>query len=465
MTPFWPNPSTYHNIELGLDRVYSLLARLGNPHLKLPPTIHIAGTNGKGSTQAFLRAIFEDAGLQVHCYISPHLVRFNERIILAGKEIEDDFLNEILLECKNAAELEPKINATFFEGITVAAFLAFSRIKADILLLETGMGGRLDATNVITNPIATIITPIAFDHTEFLGKTLAKIAFEKAGIIKPNCPVVISKQKPSALKVLQEVALKNDCEVFHACHSRAGWNPESLKTKLDSRLRGNEKLSLAGEHQIINAKTAIATIFAQKKFKISSKNITNGLQKAIWPARLQKITEGKFFQILNSNQPTPSLLGAKRRGNPETTKKNWIATPENGLAMTSMELILDGSHNVEGAKTIENWLQQEHKKFPTKNYLICAMLKDKDSYGFLKHLVKQTELLIGLEIKDETRSKNAKEIVKIAAELKIKAKTAIGFADAIEKIKKYHFQNYQNQPAKIIICGSLYFAGKFLSEN
>jgi dihydrofolate synthase / folylpolyglutamate synthase len=206
--PFWPDPSTYRNIDLGLHRVYQLLERLGNPHLRLPPTIHLAGTNGKGSTLAFLQAIFEDSGLKVHCYISPHLVRFNERIILAGKEIEDDFLNEILLKCKNAAAIEPKINVTFFEGITVAAFLAFSKVRADILLLETGMGGRLDATNVIENPLATIITPIDFDHTEFLGKTLAKIAFEKAGIIKPNCPVIVAKQKSSALKVIKEVALK-----------------------------------------------------------------------------------------------------------------------------------------------------------------------------------------------------------------------------------------------------------------
>ncbi len=517
--PFWPNPIAYNHIDLGLSRVYELLERLDNPHKKLPATIHIAGTNGKGSTLAFLKAIFEDANLKVHSYTSPHLVEFNERIVLAGQEIADDFLNKMLRKCQEAAEIEPKIDVTFFEGITVAAFLVFSKIKADILLLETGMGGRLDATNVIENPIATIITPIAFDHTEFLGNTLAKIAFEKAGIIKPNCPVVISKQKPSALKVLQKVALENNCEVFSfddffngkkntpPTPLNRGERPRDDLTRgerpRDALIRGEETRSalingkrdalivekkrnelspisplirgaegvfhplpnLIGAHQITNSQTAIAAIFAQKKFKISAQNITNGLQKAAWPARLQKITAGKFFQILNSNQPTPSFQEAKRRGNPKTTKKNWITTPENDLAMTNMELILDGSHNAEGAKTIENWLKQERKKSPTKNYLICAMLKDKDSVGFLKHLVKQTELLIGLKIQDETRSKSAKEIATIAEGLKIKAKTAIDFAEAIAEIKKYHFQNYQNQPAKIIICGSLYFAGKFLSEN
>jgi dihydrofolate synthase/folylpolyglutamate synthase len=434
--PFWPNPSSYRDIDLGLERVELLLERLGNPHQKLPPAIHIAGTNGKGSTLAFLRAIFEDAGLKVHSYISPHLVRFNERIILAGKKISDDFLNEVLQECKAAAEIKPRIDVTFFEGITAAAFLAFAKTKADVLLLETGMGGRLDATNVVESPIATIIAPIAFDHTEFLGKTLSKIAFEKAGIIKPGVPVVISKQKASALKVLKEIAKKNNSEVFLVCHSRVGGNPGITETKLDPRLRGDDndiKLSpsLAGQHQIINAKTAIAAIFAQKKFKISKENIERGLQKAVWPARLQTIIDGKFYEILPNN----------------------------------FQLILDGGHNVDGARTIESWIKQEQKKSPGKNYLICAMLKDKDSKGFLKHLAKQTELLIGLEIPDETKSKSAKEIAEIAKNLKIQTLEGKNFVDAIAKIKKYHQQNYQTQPAKIIICGSLYLAGNFLEEN
>ncbi len=415
--PFWPDPSNYRNIDLGLHRVYQLLERLDNPHLKLPPTIHLAGTNGKGSTLAYLQAIFGDAGLKVHCYISPHLVLFNERIILSGQEIGDDFLNEILQKCKIAAEIKPKINITFFEGITVAAFLAFSKVPADILLLETGMGGRLDATNVIENPIATIITPIAFDHTEFLGKTLAKIAFEKAGIIKPNSLVIISKQKPSALKILQDVALKNKSTVFLACNSHTNRN-----------LTPN----LAGQHQIINAKTAITAIFAQKQFKISSQNIKQGLQKVVWKARLQNISDGKFSKILPDN----------------------------------FQLILDGSHNSAGAKAISNWLKAKNKKSPQiKNYLICAMLKDKDSQSFLRQLSKQIEMLIGLKIKGENSSKTADEIVDISQNLNIKSQTSLDFIDAIEEIKKYHIKNYQNYPAKIIICGSLYLAGRFLEEN
>ena len=205
--PFWPD-AKIHNIELGLSRVLQLLERLGNPHLKLPPAIHIAGTNGKGSTLAFLRAIFEESGLKIHTYTSPHLVNFNERILLAGKEISDDFLNEILTECKKAAEIFPQIQVTFFEGTTVATFLAFSRVPADLLLLETGMGGRLDATNVLPEVLCSVITPISFDHEEFLGNTLAKIAYEKAGIIKKNCPVVIGKQVEEALQVIEDQAFK-----------------------------------------------------------------------------------------------------------------------------------------------------------------------------------------------------------------------------------------------------------------
>jgi dihydrofolate synthase/folylpolyglutamate synthase len=212
--PFWPSPSGYRDIDLGLSRVINLLKRLGNPHHKIPSTIHIAGTNGKGSTLSFLKTIFTESGYLVHSYTSPHLASFNERIVLANNEIDDKFLNECLEICRQAAEQHPKIPVTFFEGITVAAFLAFSKIKADILLLEVGMGGRLDATNVITQNLLSIITPISFDHTEFLGKNLAKIAYEKAGIIKTNCPVIIGKQKTTALQTIKNRALELDSKII-----------------------------------------------------------------------------------------------------------------------------------------------------------------------------------------------------------------------------------------------------------
>lgn len=398
--PFWPNPLGYRDIELGLSRVYELLERLGNPHLKIPPTIHIAGTNGKGSTLSFLRTIFAESGLKIHTYTSPHLVNFNERIVLAGKEISDEFLNEILRECQNAAEEFPQIPVTYFEGITVAAFLAFSRVKADLLLLETGMGGRLDATNILPEVLCSVITPIALDHEEFLGKTVAKIAFEKAGIMKKNCPVILGKQKASALKVLEAQARKLNCKII------------SYKKFLP------KKTSLLGNHQLENAATAIAAALTQKKFQVSKKQIAAALQKTFWPARLQKINSGKFFN------------------------KNY-------------ELYLDGSHNLQGAGTVAEFLKKQKGK---KITAIFSMLKDKNCEGFLKKIAPQIDELIALEIPGESKSRSTNEIKKIAEKLKIKSQTAKNFDDAFGKIKTA-------KGALVLVCGSLYLAGNFLEEN
>jgi len=398
--PFWPNPLGYRDIEFGLTRVYELLKRLDNPHLKLPPTIHIAGTNGKGSTQAFLRAIFTEAGFAVHSYISPHLVEFNERINLAGKDISDDFLNEILRECKSAADADPAIPVTFFEGTTVAAFLAFSRIKADVLLLETGMGGRLDATNVLPEVLCSIITPISIDHQEFLGNSLKEIALEKAGIIKKNCPTVIGKQSPEALKVLLDKAK----EIGSKAIFDFGFETFDL--------------SMIGDYQQENAASVVAAIKAQKKFLISDEQIRNGLKKAFWPARLQKISQ----------------------------KISAINLGEN------FELYLDGSHNLQGAETVANFLRSQKNK---KKFVIFSMLKDKDCAGFLHKIASETDELIALEIADEPKSRKAEEINQIAKEIGIKSQIAKNFSDAFGKIK-------HSEPATILICGSLYLAGSFL---
>jgi len=270
--PFWPDFTGYRNIDLGLSRVYQLLARLDNPQNKIPPTIHIAGTNGKGSTLAFLQQIFVENGYLVHSYTSPHLVNFNERIILNGKEISDDFLNEILIECKAAAEKSPLIPVTFFEGITVAAFLAFSRVKADLLLLETGMGGRLDATNILPEVLCSIITPIAFDHTDFLGKTLSKIAFEKSGIIKKNCPVIIAKQKVSALKTIekQAFAMKSKTKIFNR-DFKIKKEKNGFLFEMSGKKISFPSPSLVGDHQIENAATSIVAALTQKKFSLDEK--------------------------------------------------------------------------------------------------------------------------------------------------------------------------------------------------
>lgn len=402
--PFWPNPSGYRDIDLGLSRVYDLLSRVGNPHLKLPPTIHIAGTNGKGSTLAFLRAIFSESGLKIHSYTSPHLVNFNERIILADEEISDDFLNKILSECKEAAEKFPKIPVTFFEGITVAAFLAFSRVKADLLLLEVGMGGRLDATNVLPKVLCSIITPISFDHEEFLGKTLAKIAFEKAGIIKKNCPVFVGKQKESALQMIEEMAQTTGSEAI--CR---------LST-VDCRL------SLEGEYQKENAALAVTVALTQKQFPVTQKQIENGLKKTFWPARLQKISSGKFFKMLPK----------------------------------SCELYLDGSHNLQGSETVRKFLKSKKNK---KIFVILSMLKDKNCEGFLKKISKEIDQLIALTIPDETKSRTADEINKIAKKIGVNSVAAKNFDEAFWMIGRC------DEEAVALVCGSLYLAGNFLELN
>ncbi len=423
---FWPNQKGYRDIELGLSRVYDLLARLGNPHLKIPPTIHIAGTNGKGSTLAFLYTIFTEANLSIHTYTSPHLVNFNERIILTGKEISDEFLNECLHECKKAAEKFPEIAVTYFEGITVAAFLAFSRVPADLLLLETGMGGRLDATNVLPKILASIITPISFDHTDFLGKTLAKIAFEKGGIIKKNCPVLVGKQKPSALKTLENQAATLNSEL-----KTVGKDWKIIKQKQGFLFEGfGRKISLPspsllGSHQIENAALAIAAALNQKRFAISDFVLKSALTKTFWPARLQKIKSGKFFKILPKN----------------------------------CELYLDGSHNLQGAATILEFLKNQQNK---KIFVIFSMLKDKNCTDFLKKISKKIDVLLAMEIPNETKSFKAKEITKIAKNLGIKVENVSDFEEAFAEISK---NQKDVEDSLILVCGSLYLAGSFLEIN
>ena len=452
--PNWPAMIGSRDIKLGLDRVLSLLARLDNPHLKLPPTIHIAGTNGKGSTLAFLQAIFQDANYKVHKYTSPHLLRFNERIILADKIVSYSYLKKIINECKKAANQSPKIELTFFEGITVAAFLAFSRVKADVLLLETGMGGRLDATNVVKDPFLNIITPISYDHSEFLGNNIADIAGEKAGIIKENAKVVVSRQDVEALEVIERKALSyKNAPIF-----RFGKHFEvKIATNKFKFFIANKEISLPlpnlkGDHQIENAATAIAATYLQNKFKIDINNVRNGLRKVNWPGRIEKITSGKIYKLLPKNY----------------------------------ELYIDCGHNAAGAKTISSWVLKDNIKFiregkkKPNTYLICSMLKSKDIAGFFKYISGVVDFVVAAPVENETRSENPSIIAKYAIDNGIKATYSNDFEQSVKYIKAIHNNSVinkknllkkallkkQNQdPARIIICGSLFLVGEFLSEN
>ncbi len=418
--PHWPvflgNKPTS---DLSLNRISSLLKQLGNPQDSLPPIIHVAGTNGKGSTVAFLKAIFQAAGYKVHTYISPHLVNFNERIGILGCDIEDDFLYEVTEECRIASE---KIDnqVTFFEGTTAAAFLAFSKVKADIIIMEVGLGGRLDATNVIKYPAMSVITNIDIDHTEFLGNGLINIAYEKAGIIKPNCPCVISQQHPQVMELIQRIAAKNNSPCFAFEYD---WiiGPELYESK--DRVISLPKLGLVGDHQYLNAGAAITAAINLKEFVISDMQIVKGLKNTIWPARLQQLKEGFFLNKI---------------------PKDW-------------QIWIDGAHNEAASHVISIWLEDQ-PLMPT--YMIFGMTKGRDCKVFLQNFVGKIKYLIGLLIEAEPSSYNSEFVSNEAKEVGIKSIPADSIEDAIDKII-----SMESSPARILVCGSLYLAGDVLYRN
>jgi dihydrofolate synthase/folylpolyglutamate synthase len=390
------------------------LEKLDNPHLKLPPVIHVAGTNGKGSTIAFIKSILEAAGKKCHVYTSPHLIEFNERVVLAGKPITDDFLNEVIEETKNKCE---GINLTFFEGTTVAAFLAFSKIKADYVLLEVGMGGRLDATNVIPNPLLTIITPISYDHVEFLGNTIEKIAFEKASVIKENSTYIVSKQRERALKIIKDFAQdkKSKIKCLDEDFSYQINDDGDFIYRDETAGFGLSKPSLRGKHQYVNAACAAK---AAIELGIDKKHIKTGIKSAVWPARLQKLSENVY---------------------------------------------LDGGHNTEAAETIKDFVRVEnsktlkHKKY---NIAILGMLKTKDFAGFIKNISPSFNEIYAVPVPNEIYREPA-EIKKYCDEMGMKCKIFENFEDAFAQASK----GKEAEKNRTVICGSLYLAGYVLETT
>jgi len=431
-TPHWP-PITGHksDIKLGLEGAHELLARLGNPHEKLPPVVHFAGTNGKGSTLSFLRAILESAGYKVHVYMSPNLVFFNERITLAGREISDEFLYETLEECRLAAGDDSQ--SSFFEGTTIAAFLAFSKVDADIVLLETGLGGRLDTTNVIEKPELTVITPISYDHMDFLGNSLDKIAFEKAGIIKNNVPCVVSKQGDVALEVLKTRAVELNSEIYSYGD---GWKVEILaeSESEDSYFsyKSNNaeyilpKPALDGVHQVENASTAIAcTEKLSSKFNISEGDIKAGLLNVNHRARMQKLSEGELFKNLPND----------------------------------IEIWLDGGHNEAAAETLADKMkiwQSENKDI----YVVFAIIDGKDADKFLQLLKKYTKKLYCVDILGFDYAIDKEKLNDLALSKNINSEFSDSVKDAVDSIKEN-----TTKSSVILVCGSLYLSGLVLSEN
>jgi dihydrofolate synthase/folylpolyglutamate synthase len=412
-------------IDLSLDRIQRLLAALDHPEKKLPPVIHVGGTNGKGSTVAFLRAILEAAGLRVHTYTSPHLVRFNERFRLAGELVSDAALSAALEECERANGGEP---ITVFEITTAAGMLLFSRHPADVLLLEVGLGGRLDATNVIDAPIATIVTPISIDHIDFLGDTLEKIATEKAGIFKRNVPVIIAAQNRDVLAVLERKAARLSAPVKVAGEN---WTATEERGRLvyqdDNGLLDLPAPKLYGRHQFENAGLAIAALRALPQLKIAPAAFEAGMIKADWPARLHRLSAGRLVDLV----PTGS------------------------------ELWLDGGHNPDGGRAIAAALADLEERVSRPLVLIVGMLSTKDSGGFLRNFSGLARRLIAVPVAVSEKAMSPEAVADAARAVDIPATSRSSIDEALDVVRKLDL----DPPPRILITGSLYLAGEILREN
>jgi dihydrofolate synthase / folylpolyglutamate synthase len=409
-------------IDLSLGRIERLLSALGHPERELAPTVHVAGTNGKGSTVAFLRAILEAAGYRVQAYTSPHLVRFAERIRLADGIIAEDRLKALLEECERANRGAP---ITFFEITTTAAFLAFAREKADALLLEVGLGGRLDATNVVTRPALCAITPVSIDHVDYLGPTIEAIAAEKAGILKAGVPALLGPQAPAALAVIEQAAGRIGAPVYRhgvdwtAKPGARGLAFRGRRWSLDLPPPG-----LVGAHQYDNAGLAIAAAEQLEQFRIAPEAVAAGLKAVEWPARLQRLERGPLVAAL----PGP----------------DW-------------ELWLDGGHNPAGAEALARQAQAWQDR-PLG--LIFGMLRSKDAVGFLKPLARHARAIRVVAVPGQPNALSLEEEVDLARGVGMATESAPSLLEGLRALAAA-----LGEPARILICGSLYLAGTVLEEN
>jgi dihydrofolate synthase/folylpolyglutamate synthase len=411
--PHWPIPSTFGNAKIDYETVFErmsqVLQNLDNPHKKLPPIIHVTGTNGKGSVIAFLANILRAAGLKIHIYTSPHLHHCNERIILNGEKISDTELFETMEEARIGAAETP---LTFFEGFTIGAFLAFAKNPTDLLIVECGMGGRIDATNIIENKIATIITPISFDHTEYLGNSIAKITFEKAHIIRPNTPVIIASQPKQALEMIEIIA--NDQQAKMIRYDQEFQIEMGEKGEFDYRFFDQEFLdlptpSLLGEHQYINAATAISASFTLP-FNIKIEHIRLALTNTYWQSRLEKISDKK-----------------------------------------DCEIFIDGAHNQAGAFALARWMESDKTK---NNFIICGFTKNKCKKTFLENFIGIVDGGASVRVDGEPNPESAEIIAKIASEINLHLQPCDDLLEAVFYLKNTSL----NVPCRIVICGSLHLA-------
>jgi len=407
-------------IDLSLGRMERLLADLGNPHQKLPPVIHVAGTNGKGSTVAMMRAVLEAAGYRVHVYTSPHLVRFSERIRLVGKLIDEDLLLQMLEHVETVNAGKP---ITFFEVTTAVAFQAFAQIPADVVLLETGLGGRYDATNVVAKPAVTALSSISMDHMQYLGDSLAKIAGEKAAIMKPGVPCVSVGQPEEAAEVIATAAQ----EIGAILRVQGeNWNiePDGAGLLYSGR-HSRWKIpmpALVGRHQIENAGLALAAL-DQAPFAIPAFALRLGMRNVEWPARAQRLKEGPLVRAM------PAM---------------W-------------ELWVDGGHNAGGGLAVAAVADELWTDAPL--HLVCGMLATKVAEDYLRPLAARAASFTAVPIASSEAALAPEQLAAAAGSVGMKdVRTAVSVAEAIAGIEK-------NARARVLICGSLYLAGEVLRDN
>jgi dihydrofolate synthase/folylpolyglutamate synthase len=416
-------------IDLSLQRIERLLAALGHPEQKLPPVIHVAGTNGKGSVVAFMRAMLEGAGKRVHVYTSPHLVRFNERYRIGaageGTFVSDEELASTLTECERVNAGAP---ITVFEITTAVGFMLFARHPADVLLLEVGLGGRLDATNVIDAPLASVIAPIAIDHADFLGDTLEKIAIEKAGILKRGAPAIVAAQRRDALVAIERQAARVGAPLRIAGED---WTATEERGRLvfqdEEGLLDLPPPRLYGRHQFENAGLAIAALRAIKSFKLTPAAFETGMAKADWPARMQRLTHGALA----------------------------------ALAPEGSELWLDGGHNPDGGRAIAAALADLEERVSRPLVLIVGMMATKDCQGFLRNFTGLARRMIAVPVPNLEKSLSAEAVADAARAIGLSATSRDNLTEALDAARKLDL----DPPPRILITGSLYLAGEVLREN
>jgi dihydrofolate synthase/folylpolyglutamate synthase len=416
-------------IDLTLERMHRLLAALDHPERKLANVIHVAGTNGKGSTIAYLRAILEAAGLRVHVYTSPHLVRINESYRLGsaggGRLVGDDELYDTLADCERVNVGAP---ITSFEIETAAAFVLFSQDPADAVLLEVGLGGRLDATNVVDEPLASVFTPIGMDHTEFLGDTLTAIAGEKAAIIKGGVPVICAEQSSQVMAVIEQQA-KRMRAPLHAAGQEWHVNVERgrLVYQDDRGLMDLAAPKLFGRHQFGNAGLAIATLRATDVFKIDHAAFESGILNAEWPARMQRLVSG----VLIDQAPAGS------------------------------EIWLDGGHNADGGRVVAAALGDLEERVSRPLVVIVGMMGNKDADGFLANFAGLTRHIVAVPIPDRDLAMSVDTLADAARHRGMRVETSSSVEAALRALTRLAYE----VPPRILITGSLYLAGHVLAAN